>query len=157
MKFNGFIHLLLLLVLVLPAGSVRAQDAAPAYPVYVVQEGDNLWSIALRFGISQDALAEANNLTDLNNLKVGDRLIIRGPYLYSRNPQYIGDSLTILGFIVLTNSWMVAVVGFLGIFLNYLAPLTEEPWLAERFGEAYLDYKARVPRFIGRRIKKGTP
>jgi protein-S-isoprenylcysteine O-methyltransferase Ste14 len=46
---------------------------------------------------------------------------------------------------------MVGVIGFLGVVLNVLAPFTEEPWLEQRFGEAYLNYKRQVPRFIGRR------
>lgn len=79
---------------------------------------------------------------------LGDRLITSGLYRYSRNPQYLGDSLSILGFMVLTNSWMVWVIGTLGVVLNILAPFTEEPWLEERFGDEYRDYKARVPRFI---------
>jgi protein-S-isoprenylcysteine O-methyltransferase Ste14 len=82
---------------------------------------------------------------------LGDRLVTGGPYRFSRNPQYIGDSLLIVGYFLLTNSWMVGVIGFLGVVLNLLAPFTEEPWLEQRFGQAYLDYKRRVPRFIGRR------
>jgi protein-S-isoprenylcysteine O-methyltransferase Ste14 len=79
---------------------------------------------------------------------LGQQLIIRGPYRYTRNPQYIGDSLNILAFIILTNSWMAAVVGMLGILLNYLAPFTEEPWLEEQFGDAYREYRRSVPRFF---------
>jgi protein-S-isoprenylcysteine O-methyltransferase Ste14 len=87
-------------------------------------------------------------------LGLTDKLITRGPYRYSRNPQYIGDSLNILGFMIITNSWMVWVIGVFGIGLNILAPFTEEPWLEERFGAEYLEYKRRVPRFI--RISKST-
>jgi protein-S-isoprenylcysteine O-methyltransferase Ste14 len=84
---------------------------------------------------------------------LGDRLITDGPYRYSRNPQYVGDSLNIIGYMVLTNSWMVWIIGVLGVMLNILAPFTEEPWLEERFGDRYLAYKRRVPRFfrIGKR------
>lgn len=82
---------------------------------------------------------------------LGDRLITTGAYRYTRNPQYIGDSLNIIGYFVLTNSWMVGVVGLLGVTLNLLAPFTEEPWLEARFGSQYLDYKRQVARFIGRR------
>ena len=80
-------------------------------------------------------------------------LITRGPYRYSRNPQYIGDSLNIAGYVLLTNSWMVGIIGILGVVLNFLAPFTEEPWLEERFGDDYRDYKRRVPRFLGCRPK----
>lgn len=49
------------------------------------------------------------------------------------------------------NSWRVGVISFLGIALNILAIFTEKPWLEDRFGDAYCEYKHRVPRFIGRR------
>jgi protein-S-isoprenylcysteine O-methyltransferase Ste14 len=89
-----------------------------------------------------------------NTFGLGEKLIVRGPYRYTRNPQYIGDSLNILAFIILTNSWMVGAIGILGILLNGLAPFTEEPWLEERFGPAYRAYKEAVPRFIG--LKKAA-
>jgi protein-S-isoprenylcysteine O-methyltransferase Ste14 len=85
------------------------------------------------------------------NMGLGTRLVTRGPYRYSRNPMYICDSLNALGFIIFTNSWMAGVLGILGIILNLMAPITEEPWLEERFGEDYREYRRRVPRWVGRR------
>jgi protein-S-isoprenylcysteine O-methyltransferase Ste14 len=79
---------------------------------------------------------------------LGNKLITWGPYRYSRNPQYIADILHILGFMVLTNSWRAWIIGTLGLVLNLIAPLTEESWLEEKFGEAYMKYKEQVPRFI---------
>jgi LysM repeat protein len=43
---------------------------------YVVQSGDNLFRIALRFGVSIDALAIANRITDPTRIYAGQRLII---------------------------------------------------------------------------------
>ncbi len=83
-----------------------------------------------------------------STLGLGNKLVVNGPYRYSRNPQYIIDILGALAFIILVNSWMAGVIGALGIVLNLMAPFTEEPWLEERFGHEYLEYKARVPRFI---------
>ncbi len=80
---------------------------------------------------------------------LGNRLITNGPYHYSRNPQYITDSLSIIAFVILTNSWMAGAVGLLGVVLNVMAPFTEEPWLEAKFGDEYRAYKARVPRFLG--------
>jgi protein-S-isoprenylcysteine O-methyltransferase Ste14 len=82
-------------------------------------------------------------------LGLGNRLITGGPYRYSRNPEYIGDSLAIVGYMILTGSALAWVIGGLGVILTLLAPFTEEPWLEERFGDEYRAYKARVPRFIG--------
>jgi murein DD-endopeptidase MepM/ murein hydrolase activator NlpD len=47
-------------------------------PIYIVQAGDTLNSIALRFGISAEDLQQANGIADPNNLKIGQRLVIPG-------------------------------------------------------------------------------
>ncbi|WP_226376042.1 phosphatidylethanolamine N-methyltransferase family protein [Natrinema sp. YPL30] len=74
-----------------------------------------------------------------------------GWYRYSRNPQYVGYIAATVGFAVLANSTLVAVVCalFLGWWLAL--PFAEEPWLRERYGEEYERYAERVPRFVGLR------
>jgi len=69
---------------------VNAQDAQPAGPVYIVQSGDNLTSIANQFGIAADELIAANGITNPNLLAVGDELLIPGlegvsGYLVTKN------------------------------------------------------------------------
>ena len=48
----------------------------PVRRVYVVQPGDNLFRISLRFGVSMQALAAVNGLTNYNYIYVGQVLII---------------------------------------------------------------------------------
>ena len=43
---------------------------------YVVQEGDTLYAIALRFGVELEALIEQNGLSDPNDIQVGQELKI---------------------------------------------------------------------------------
>jgi murein DD-endopeptidase MepM/ murein hydrolase activator NlpD len=73
---------LLLAALLIPMTHALArpvdQQGAPEGPVYIVQEGDSLWSIAVRFGISMTDLAAANGIADPNQLAVGDQLVIPG-------------------------------------------------------------------------------
>ena len=57
---------------------VRAASLRQEGPIYVVQSGDTLNSIALRFGISADDLQSANGITDPNALDIGQRLVIPG-------------------------------------------------------------------------------
>ena len=47
-------------------------------PIYVVQSGDTLSSIALRFNVSPDELASNNEINDPNLLAIGTRLKIPG-------------------------------------------------------------------------------
>ncbi|MDP2776239.1 MAG: LysM peptidoglycan-binding domain-containing protein, partial [Anaerolineales bacterium] len=68
--------LLLLASLMNSAQPVYAQDASR--PVYIVQPGDSLSSIAARFNISITDLMSANGITDPNQLDAGQQLIIPG-------------------------------------------------------------------------------
>ena len=60
---------------ILPFQPVQAQTSGP---VYIVQPGDSLYSIASDFNISVDELITANNITDPNLLAAGQQLIIPG-------------------------------------------------------------------------------
>jgi murein DD-endopeptidase MepM/ murein hydrolase activator NlpD len=66
-------------LLCLSAIPVSAQTSTPppAGPVYIVQEGDTLYDIAIRFYVSVADLQAANNLTG-GNIFPGDRLVIPG-------------------------------------------------------------------------------
>ncbi len=48
----------------------------PTVRTYRVQSGDTLSSIAARFGVSVQALINANNIADPNSLSIGQVLII---------------------------------------------------------------------------------
>jgi LysM repeat protein len=56
-----------------------APTPTPTPIVYVVQAGDSLSGIALKFDLPVEALAEANGIEDPNVIKVGQELIIPGP------------------------------------------------------------------------------
>jgi len=78
----------------------------------------------------------------------GESMLADGPYRHTRNPLYLGTLLHTIGIaIVMPPSGAAFAVALLWIFQIRLA-LAEEPFLAARFGQPYLDYKARVPRFL---------
>jgi murein DD-endopeptidase MepM/ murein hydrolase activator NlpD len=58
-----------------PFQPVAAQSSGP---VYIVQPGDSLSSIAVRFNVSMAELMESNGITDPNQLDAGQQLIIPG-------------------------------------------------------------------------------
>jgi len=62
--------------LILPFQPAHAQETSG--PVYIVQPGDSLSSIAVFFSISLPDLMSANGITDPNQLDAGQQLIIPG-------------------------------------------------------------------------------
>jgi len=52
---------------------------SPTPTTYVVQSGDTLSAIAIRFNVSLEELQRANNIADPNLIHVGQRLVIPGP------------------------------------------------------------------------------
>jgi LysM repeat protein len=78
LKKYAWINLILVMVLLLPLSNVAAQDETPEGPVYIVKAGDSLWDIAIRFGISMDALGQANGISDPSQIAEGTQLVIPG-------------------------------------------------------------------------------
>ena len=72
-----FILLTLILALVLYSPAM-AQDGGQDEPYYIVQEGDSLWQIAARFGVTIEDLQQANNISDPGQVVIGARLVIPG-------------------------------------------------------------------------------
>lgn len=78
MKRQTWISTIILVILFVSVQTVFAQDQQPDRPVYIVQEGDTLWAIAQRFGVSMDDLADENGISDPSQLSIGARLVIPG-------------------------------------------------------------------------------
>jgi murein DD-endopeptidase MepM/ murein hydrolase activator NlpD len=77
-KFRYFLIAFLFLNLVLPIRIVNGQSSTPDLPVYIVQPGDTINVIALKFNISSADLIAINNLADPNFLQVNTQLLIPG-------------------------------------------------------------------------------
>jgi protein-S-isoprenylcysteine O-methyltransferase Ste14 len=72
-----------------------------------------------------------------------------GLYRYSRNPQFVGYGLLVLGFVI---AWWNDYI-WIGLLayaaLVYAVARVEEEHLLRVYGEPYRDYCRRVPRFLG--------
>lgn len=104
-------------------------------------------SIILVLGLAFAAWA-IRVLSVTSTLGLRGKLIKRGPYRFSRNPQYLGDMLALLGYGILTGSRMAIIASVPGMLCFALAPFTEEPWLKQTYGEQYERYRQKVPRFM---------
>jgi len=80
-KLNFRPLIILVVLVILLTQTSKAGISSPQFqeePIYIVQSGDTLNSIALRFGISADDLLSANDIPDPNALNIGQRLVIPG-------------------------------------------------------------------------------
>ena len=76
-------------------------------------------------------------------------LVIDGPYVYSRNPIYVGLSFIYLGFAMAIDSlWIIALLIPLLFVMNYGVIAREERYLESKFGDAYLTFKQQTPRWF---------
>lgn len=73
MKLGLLAALLIAGLLLLPAA---AQDAPSGVTIHVVQRGENLFRIALRYGLTVDELAQLNGIADPGSIQVGQRLLV---------------------------------------------------------------------------------
>ena len=76
-------------------------------------------------------------------------IVHTGPYRFGRNPIYLAFFVLHLGLAIWVNSlWLIAtLIPTVAIIAVVVVP-REERYLAERFGAAYLEYKASVRRWL---------
>ena len=74
--------------------------------------------------------------------------VVKGPYHISRNPQWVGLFLVLLGSAIATRIWlyigMVVIVGF----IYHIQILDEETACIKKYGESYREYMKRIPRYL---------
>ncbi|MGB3021422.1 MAG: isoprenylcysteine carboxylmethyltransferase family protein [Methyloceanibacter sp.] len=76
-------------------------------------------------------------------------LLETGPYRFTRNPIYIGLVILYFGLaIVLTSAWMLVLLLPVLIVLQRGVVEREEAYLKTKFGDAYRQYQARMPRWL---------
>lgn len=75
-------------------------------------------------------------------------LATAGPYQWLRNPMYVGLGLITGGLgLALASDWTLALLVPAAILMHRGVVLREERYLEDKFGDAYRDYKDRVPRY----------
>ena len=94
-----------------------------------------VWYEVSHFGIAQTSGSEGSLRT-------------AGLYRSSRNPQYVADTIMVVGWCLLSAASGAMIVGMAGISVLLAAPFAEESWMRERYGSDYDAYASRVRRFL---------
>jgi protein-S-isoprenylcysteine O-methyltransferase Ste14 len=83
--------------------------------------------------------------------EASQNLITGGPYRYVRNPMVTATHFIMLGTAIILSSYILLILTILSVFSNHQYTVeVEEKEMEFRFGQEYLEYKARVSRWIPR-------
>ncbi|MCG8015105.1 MAG: isoprenylcysteine carboxylmethyltransferase family protein [Candidatus Thiodiazotropha sp. 'RUGA'] len=78
-----------------------------------------------------------------------NRLMVSGPYRFTRNPLYLSLILLQLGLaLFFLNGWMAVLLLPVAIIVHVYVVAREEAYLLRRFGSDYQAYQERVRRWI---------
>jgi protein-S-isoprenylcysteine O-methyltransferase Ste14 len=79
-------------------------------------------------------------------------LVTEGPFAWSRNPIYLGNTLVLTGCgVAFGNPWFLPAAAVAAAAVTVLAIRREEKHLAARFCADWSTYSARTSRWLGRR------
>ena len=88
-------------------------------------------------------------------LMATQKLVVKEPYTYCRNPMTLGTALFYLGIAIWLGSFSAMGLGLIyPVWISIYIKLIEENELEERFGSEYLDYRRRTPFLIPRLWEK---
>ena len=76
-------------------------------------------------------------------------LVTSGPFSFTRNPIYLGNTMLMIGIGLIAGIvWFILLAPIAAFATSKLAIEREEQHLQTRFGKKYRDYRARVRRWI---------
>ena len=104
-------------------------------------------------GLALDVWAMATMTRARTNIlpnQAADRLVTSGPFAFSRNPIYLGNTLLTFGVGLAARApWLLPLAFVAALLVERLAIRREEAHLDAKFGPAWKAYAAATPRWLG--------
>jgi len=75
--------------------------------------------------------------------------VTKGVYRLSRHPMNFSMFLMLIGIGITCASWVFLLCGMVFIILMHFWLPSEERWCLEKYGDAYLEYRNKTPKWIG--------
>jgi hypothetical protein len=120
----------------------------PAFVIAAIILREPEWNL---WGIPLVLVGEGLRTWGAGHLVKDETLTVGGPYAYCRNPLYLGSLLNTVGFLVVLGDWRLAAVFLLLALAIYLPTVRqEENYLRRMHGDAFDDYRKRVPGIVPR-------
>jgi len=144
----------------------RNRGTLLALPAFALVAFGRPTAASIAFGLPLALAGEAlrcwavgySGVTTRSDAVTAPSLVTAGPYAHVRNPLYVGNFLTALGFTVAFTGGLsrrgratmtaLALGTMLGVYAT-IVPL-EEAYLRKKFGPAFDEYAQRVPRLVPR-------
>lgn len=124
----------------------RVRIGYPVALAYLILARPTARSLAI--GALVGALGIAIRAWAAGYLRKHEALAVSGPYAFTRNPLYFGSVTLAAGFVVAGDSLWAAIIVAAYLALFYPAVMKrEEGELHAHYGDAFVDYAARVPLF----------
>ncbi len=141
-RHRGWLPVIFLGVPLIAQGEMAHHLWVIGLSLVVLGEGWRLWGVA------------AAGTTTRRRSRNVQRLVTYGPFGWSRNPLYNGNFLIWMGFAIISGVlWFLPIAIVLFAIEYTLIVRFEEGVLESTFGEEYLDYKQRTPRWLPRAPK----
>ncbi len=81
-------------------------------------------------------------------------LVTSGIYSISRNPAFLGFDLVYIGILLMFFNWILFAVTIFSTTMMHLQIVNvEEEFLSLAFGDEYLNYRTKVNRYIGKKVR----
>ena len=136
---RGWLPVPFLLIPLLVPGTMSLRTTIAGAVLMVLGEGWRLWGVAT-----------AGTVTRRRSRDV-QKLVSHGPFAWSRNPLYNGNFLLWMGIITISGVyWFLPVAALIFAIEYFYIVRYEEGVLESIFGDVYLAYKAKTPRWFPR-------
>jgi protein-S-isoprenylcysteine O-methyltransferase Ste14 len=73
-------------------------------------------------------------------------LVDSGIYAVVRHPQFLAGALINLALMLITQHWLIVIIGAVSMVLIYVTAVKADQYLIGKFGDDYKRYMQRVPR-----------
>ena len=89
------------------------------------------------------------NKTPFDTAKSTIKIVTKGSFRFSRNPLYLSLLLLLFGIAVLMFSlWLFFTIPILYVLFLFKAVKPEESYLSQKFGKEYIEYSAKIRRWV---------
>jgi len=106
-----------------------------------------VWAISVIFGVLPIIIFRKSAGVPKGKSFVETTVLVdNGLYSIVRHPQYLAGILLNLSLILISQHWLIVLLGIPAMFFTYVDIPKADQHEIEKFGEAYQRYMARVPR-----------